>query len=684
MGFADANGVPLSHAEYTRATKPSGVSRMATSSSASAAQRPLPGLRRTRAGQVEPADQATRRRSKTRPCRHAPRSTRCRPARARPARRPAAPAAAPAAIGRIGLLAQLFGFAQFDFAGTLAVRRRPLPGARRQRGGAASVLVVETLGAPPPAAPAPATAQAAEAEPSPPAAAAVPGRPPCGPHEPFESDERGGALAGARRSPPRTRSTPWSRRGSACSTGPCTRRRRRAPTRACAELSPERAVDGADRLRQRRGGRRRPLHRGARGRRPGAGAARGGAGATKSCARRSASPRCSAAASGSTPARPCSCAPAPTSTPAAAARRRCSCGSAWRRCWSSSTARWPIPATRRTWRRCERAARRGRRGSQRRAARRSRRRASATSASCRDLRAVLRAPRLRRAGMPAQGDNDRQVARAGLSAASSTPSEAQARRRATTSSSSDSAMWWASSSAMPSSDGTPITVRPAARAAATPVGESSSATTSGPALDPEPAAGLQVGVGGRLRRRDFVGAEDDVEAILEADDLQRAPDEGERRVGDEADRRAAPPQLVQQLARADHRLHPVLQLGDDQLVQLLDQLGGAARLAEAPLEDAAGDLGRGADQLALVGGVNSSPRRSKRSCSARVQTDSVSSSRPSLSKTTAAGGGASTPDHRRNPHAAERIPSSLSRALPRRDQHAASTTPAPSTSARAS
>ena len=61
------------------------------------------------------------------------------------------------------------------------------------------------------------------------------------------------------------------------------------------------------------------------------------------------------------------------------------------------------------------------------------------------------------------------------------------------------------------------------------------------------------------------------------------------------------PQAREQLAGADHRLHPVLELGDDELVQLLDQLRRAARLAEPPLEDAAGDLGRGADQLALVG-----------------------------------------------------------------------------------
>ena len=160
---------------------------------------------------------------------------------------------------------------------------------------------------------------------------------------------------------------------------------------------------------------------------------------------------------------------------------------------------------------------------------------------------------------------------------------------------------------MPSREGTPITVSPAARAAATPVGESSRATTVGARLDPEAPTGLQVGVGRRLRRRHFVGAEHDVEAVVEADDLQRALDEDERRVGDEADRRAALLERVQQLAGADHRLHPVLELGDDQLVQLLDQLGGAARLAEAALEDAAGDLGRGADQLALVCGRELEP-----------------------------------------------------------------------------
>ena len=85
----------------------------------------------------------------------------------------------------------------------------------------------------------------------------------------------------------------------------------------------------------------------------------------------------------------------------------------------------------------------------------------------------------------------------------------------------------------------------------------------------------------------------------------------------------------------------------------------------------------------LVVGVNSRPRRSKRSCSARVQTDSVSSSRPSLSKTTASGrvgsmagsfqSGLPNPA-RRKPVASRRCPSTSS-------HRAASTTPAPSTSA---
>ncbi len=47
-------------------------------------------------------------------------------------------------------------------------------------------------------------------------------------------------------------------------------------------------------------------------------------------------------------------------------------------------------------------------------------------------------------------------------------------------------------------------------------------------LDAEPATGLQVGIGRRLRGGDFVGAEDDVEVVLEPDQLQRAGNEGER------------------------------------------------------------------------------------------------------------------------------------------------------------
>jgi hypothetical protein len=99
-----------------------------------------------------------------------------------------------------------------------------------------------------------------------------------------------------------------------------------------------------------------------------------------------------------------------------------------------------------------------------------------------------------------------------------------------------------------------------------------------------------------------VGAEDHVEAIVKADYLERALDEGNRGVGDEPDRRPALLEAVQQLARADHRLHPVLELGDDQFVELVDQRVRSTGLPELPFEDAAGDLGRGADQFALVRG----------------------------------------------------------------------------------
>ena len=126
---------------------------------------------------------------------------------------------------------------------------------------------------------------------------------------------------------------------------------RRRPPRPGAE---RRARGGGPaRLRQRRADRGRRVRRRPRGRRPGRRQPRAGGGARRTCGRRNGSPRCSAAARASTPARPCCCEPAPTSTRAARARRRCSCGSASTRCWSSCAA--PLdPArtpTRPTWRR---------------------------------------------------------------------------------------------------------------------------------------------------------------------------------------------------------------------------------------------------------------------------------------------------------------------------------------------
>src|SRR5215218_983483 len=98
-----------------------------------------------------------------------------------------------------------------------------------------------------------------------------------------------------------------------------------------------------------------------------------------------------------------------------------------------------------------------------------------------------------------------------------------------------------------------------------------------------------------------MGAEDDVEMPLEADDLDRALDEAQRRVGDQADRRPPLAQALEQLAGADHRLHAVLELGDDQRVQLLDQPRRPAGLPQPLFQHPAGDLGRGADQHPLVG-----------------------------------------------------------------------------------
>ena len=170
-----------------------------------------------------------------------------------------------------------------------------------------------------------------------------------------------------------------------------------------------------------------------------------------------------------------------------------------------------------------------------------------------------------------------------------------------------------------------------------------------PRLDPEATAGLQVGVGRRLRLRHFVAADDGVEDRFEADDLQRAQDEGERRVGDQADRRPLGLQPFEQVAGADHRLHPVLELGDDQLVRAPPSARPAALLARATLPAVRGDRGRFADQFALVVGGELEAVGSNMSCSARVQTDSVSSSRPSLSKRTASGRRGGMAAHHVNP-----------------------------------
>ena len=70
-----------------------------------------------------------------------------------------------------------------------------------------------------------------------------------------------------------------------------------APTPTCTSSPPERAVAVRIGYGERRGDRRRRLHRGARGRRLGQPAPRGAGGARRTCARRNGSRRCSAAAS---------------------------------------------------------------------------------------------------------------------------------------------------------------------------------------------------------------------------------------------------------------------------------------------------------------------------------------------------------------------------------------------------
>ena len=92
------------------------------------------------------------------------------------------------------------------------------------------------------------------------------------------------------------------------------------------------------------------------------------------------------------------------------------------------------------------------------------------------------------------------------------------------------------SSATPASDGTPTTSMPAARAAATPVCESSSADAPRPASTPSRARGLEVDVGRGLGRRHLVGGDDRVEGVLEPREPERALDELARRVRRQRDR----------------------------------------------------------------------------------------------------------------------------------------------------
>src|SRR6185312_10223086 len=80
--------------------------------------------------------------SRTPASRRSRRRMRCQTARAAASRTPATET-----LGRIGSLTRLFGFTQFDFAGRLAVAdgRYVIRGDVGER-----VLVLETLGAPPP------------------------------------------------------------------------------------------------------------------------------------------------------------------------------------------------------------------------------------------------------------------------------------------------------------------------------------------------------------------------------------------------------------------------------------------------------------------------------------------------------------------------------------------------------
>ena len=317
MGFADASGTPLSHGEYHEGDETVWGHKMADFLAELGGPSALsPGLGSLspdkwnrlikRLGQDPKPDSADRR----------PRSTRCRQARA--SRAAAASPAAPPAATRPGESG--FWPSSSDSCSSSSPARSPSPDGRylareRRRRGAQSVLVIETLGAAASVAPpAPARARRRPAAPSA-DAAADPGHRGAGLRA-LRAEHGGGRwLEEAVAAEEHDRRAARRRDRPAQPGAARPRRGQRRPPRA--ELSPERAVSGADRLRQRRGGRGGPLRGGARGRRPGRRRLAPATARPKSCAPRSGSRRCSAAASRSTPARRCCCAPAPTSTPAA-------------------------------------------------------------------------------------------------------------------------------------------------------------------------------------------------------------------------------------------------------------------------------------------------------------------------------------------------------------------------------
>ena len=235
--------------------------------------------------------------------------------------------ASDAHTGRIAAPPALFGFVQLEFGfllgpadGRYLLRRSPdaepervlvLRHARARRSGACSRAAAAG------------SVEEAEAEPVPTSRATVVRA------QPFESPGEAEAwLDGPARR--RRAGRGRGRRGRARPQ----RRDQRAPRRGRRPPRPRRlrrpGAGGPRRLRRRRGGGRRALQR-----RLGAAARATSGRAARWRRRRSASRRCSAAASSRWPARSWCCAPGRTSTPAARARPRCRRASRSRRCWPS-------------------------------------------------------------------------------------------------------------------------------------------------------------------------------------------------------------------------------------------------------------------------------------------------------------------------------------------------------------